>query len=38
MRKKWHYRGDVNIEHGGTFYCIDSLEISDEAMEKVKNG
>jgi hypothetical protein len=26
MRKKWHYRGYANIERGGRFYCIDSLE------------
>ncbi len=26
MRKKWRYHGDVNIEHGGSFYCLEGLE------------
>lgn len=26
MGKKWHYQGDVNIEYGGSFYCLEGLE------------
>lgn len=25
MTKTWHYQGDVNLEHGGTFYCLDEV-------------
>lgn len=26
MKKKWHYHGDVNLEYGGSFYCLEGLE------------
>jgi hypothetical protein len=26
MRKKWYYQGDMNIEHGGSFYCLEGLK------------
>lgn len=25
-RKHWHYQGDVNIEHGGMYYCLDGFD------------
>lgn len=25
MKKKWQYCGDMNIENGGTFYCLENL-------------
>lgn len=34
MKKNWHYHGDVNIEHGGSFYCLDDLE--DGCAEAVR--
>jgi hypothetical protein len=26
MKKKWYYQGDGNIEHGGSFYCLEGIE------------
>lgn len=25
MTKTWYYQGDVNLENGGTFYCLDEV-------------